>query len=62
MKNHTKTFLIHNISYKTWTGSTPFGIKFDKIDRFIRVNDGVRYLYYLELKKMIPFTTESYIL
>ena len=38
MKNHTK------ISYKTLIGSKPLRIRFDKIDRFIRVYDETRYL------------------
>ena len=32
-------------------------IRYDKIDRFIRVYDGLDIYYYLELKNMIPFTT-----
>ena len=32
------------LMYKTLTGSKPLRIKFDKIDRFIRVYDETRYL------------------
>ena len=38
MKNHIK-FL-----YKTLIGTIPLRIKFDKIDRFIRIYDGARCL------------------
>ena len=36
--------LIYNISYKNLTGSKYFHFWFDKIDWFIRVYDGTRYL------------------
>ena len=34
----------YNISNKTLTGAKPLHIRFDKVDRFIRVYDGTRYL------------------
>ena len=37
---HTKILQFYDISYKTSTGSKPLGIKFVKIDGFIRVCDG----------------------
>ena len=36
--------LIYDISYKTLTGAKPLRIRFDKVDRFIRVFDGNRHL------------------
>ena len=44
MKNHTKIFLIYNISYKNLNDGKPLRIRFNKIDGFIRVYDGTRYL------------------
>ena len=40
-KSH-KNILIHGILYKTMIGANPLHIRFDKIDRFIRVYDGNR--------------------
>ena len=34
----------YNISNKTLIGAKPLHIRFDKVDRFIRVYDGTRYL------------------
>ena len=42
MKNQTK--IVYNISYKTLIGAKPICIRFDKIDGFIRVYHGTRYL------------------
>ena len=36
--------MIYNISYKTLIGSKPFCLRFDKIDGFIRIYEGTRYL------------------
>ena len=36
--------LVYNISYKSLIDSKPLCIRFDKIDGFIRVYDGTRYL------------------
>ena len=36
--------MIYNISYKTLIGSKPFRLRFDKIDGFIRIYEGTRYL------------------
>ena len=36
--------LIHNISFKTLVDAKPLRIRFDKIDEFVRVYDGTRYL------------------
>ena len=39
-----ENILIYNISYKTLIGAKPLPIRFDKIDGFIRVYNGTRYL------------------
>ena len=39
-----RNILVYNISYKTLIDSNPLRIRFDKIDGFIRVYDGTRYL------------------
>ena len=40
-----KNFLIYGIScHSTFMGSIPFGIRFDEIDGFIKIYDGIRYL------------------
>ena len=41
-KSH-KNILVYDISYKTLVGAKPLRIKFDKIDGFIRVYDGLDY-------------------
>ena len=38
-----KNVLIYNISYKTLIDQKPLHIRFDKINRFIRIYDGTRY-------------------
>ena len=42
-KAHKKT-LIYDISYKTFMGEKPLRIRCDRIDGFIKVYDGTRYL------------------
>ena len=39
-----ENILIYDISYKTLTGAKPLLVRFNKIERFIRVYDGTRYL------------------
>ena len=41
-KSHEKIF-IYDISYKTLIDPKPLRIRFDKIDGFIRINDGTKY-------------------
>ena len=55
MKNRMK-ILFYNILYKILIDSKPLRTRFDKIDGYIRVYDGARYQYYLEVKNMISFT------
>ena len=43
-KKSYEDILIYDISYKTLTWSKPFGIWFYKIDAFIRIYEGTRYL------------------
>ena len=52
-KSH-ENILIYNISYKPFTGPKPLRIIFDKIDRFIRIDDGNRYLVLVALQKYDP--------
>ena len=39
-----RNILVYNISYKTLSDAKPFHIRFDKMDGFISVYDGTRYL------------------
>ena len=39
-----ENILVYNISYKTSIDSKPLRIRFDKIDGYIRIYDGTRYL------------------
>ena len=39
-----ETILVYNILYKSLINSKPLHIRFKKIDGFIRVYDGIRYL------------------
>ena len=48
-----RKYLIYNILYKTLKCAKPLGIRFDKIDGFVRDNVGSRYLVLLGEKKMI---------
>ena len=43
--------LIYGISYKTLVGAKPLYIRFDKLDEFVRVYDGTRYLVLFGGKK-----------
>ena len=43
MKNHTNIFSFMTL-YKTLTGPVPLRIRFNKVDGFIRICDGTRYL------------------
>ena len=54
-KSH-ESILIYYILYKTLIGSKSLGIRFDKIDVFIRIYDWTRYLtLFLAMKSMILF-------
>ena len=43
-KKKHENILIYHVSYKTLIGSKPLRTTFDKIDGFIRIYDGTRYL------------------
>ena len=43
--------LEYGISYKTLIGAKPLRIRFDKVDGFIRVYDGTRYLVWFGPEK-----------
>ena len=49
-KSH-KNILIYDISYKTLIDSKPLRIRLDKIDGFIRIYNGTRYLTLLDSEK-----------
>ena len=49
-KSH-ENILIYDISYKTSIGPKFLRIRFDKIDGFIRIYDGIRYLFLLGPEK-----------
>ena len=51
MKNHAKSFLVYNISYKTLIGSESLHIRFGKIDGFNRVYDGTGCLVLFDAEK-----------
>ena len=36
--------LIYDITYKIFMGSKPLRVRFDEIDGFIKIHDGIRYL------------------
>ena len=40
-----KNILVYNISYKTLIDTKPLRLRFDKVDGFIRLNYGTRYLF-----------------
>ena len=58
-----KNILVYNMSYKTLIGEKPVRIRFAKVNGFISVYDGTRYLVLLlillllEMKNMNLFTT-----
>ena len=52
---HEKSYeniLDDNISYKFLIGTKPLRIRLDKVEGFIRVYDGTRYLVYLQYSKI----------
>ena len=43
-KDKYENILIYGISHKTSMGAKSLPIKFDKIDEFFKIHDGIRYL------------------
>ena len=43
-KQKYENILSYDISYKTSRGATPLHIRYDQIDGFIKIHDGIRYL------------------
>ena len=43
-KKSYENILIYKISCKTFIGATPLCIRFEKVDGFIKVYDGTKYL------------------
>ena len=58
---HKKSFgniLIYDISNKTLIGGKILRVKYDKVDGFVRVYDGTRYLVLFGPEKYDTFTKE----
>ena len=51
--------MIYDISYKNLIDAIPLRIRFDKIDGFIIIYDGTRYLTLLDQKNVKLFTTKK---
>ena len=49
------------ILYKTLIGAKPLNIRFDKIDRFIRIPNGSRYLVLFGLENYASYTRIRYL-
>ena len=49
------------ILYKTLIGAKPLNISFDKIDRFIRIPNGSRYLVLFGLENYASYTRIRYL-
>ena len=49
------------ILYKTLIGAKPLNIRFDKIDRFIRIPNGSRYLVLYGLENYASYTRIRYL-
>ena len=60
-KSH-ENFLIYDISYKILIGPKPLCIRFEKVDGFLRVYDGIRYLVLFAPEIMMSFPKELDIL
>ena len=52
-KKSFENFLIYGFSYETLIGKNPLHIRLDKVDKFIRIYDGTRYLVLLIPKKVL---------
>ena len=50
-KNKHENILIYDISYKTFMVAKPFRIRFDDINGFITIYEGIRYLISYDYKK-----------
>ena len=50
---------VNQIKSRIMINSMPLLIRFNKIDGFIKVWDGIDIWYYLEVKNMIPFKMGS---
>ena len=50
-KNRYVNILIYYISYETFMGAKRLRIRFDKINEFIKIYDGIRYLVLYDYKR-----------
>ena len=57
-KKSNRDILVYEPSYKTLIDAKSLRMRFNKVDGFIRVYDGTRYLVLFGLKNMISFTME----
>ena len=57
-----KIFLIYDISHKTLTDSKGLRIRFDKIEGFIRIYDGTRYLTLFGSEKYAIYNRIRYLI
>ena len=60
-KSHKKSCVSYGISYKTFIDSKPSRIRFDKIDKFIRIYDGTRYLTLFGSEKYVVYDRIRYL-
>ena len=57
-----ESILVCNILYKLLTDSKPLRIRFNKIDKFIRVYDGTRYLVLFGSEKYFIYNRIRYLI
>ena len=50
-----QNILIYDISHKTFLGAKPLCIRFDEIDRFIEIYNGIRYLVFWVIVSLMKF-------
>ena len=53
-----ENILIYDVYYKTLIGSKPLHIRFNKIDGFVRICNGTRYLVLFGCQKLVLLTVE----
>ena len=56
-----ENILVYDISYNTMIGTKPLRIRFDKVDVFVRVSNGTRYLVLFRPKKYAIFNRIRYL-
>ena len=61
-KGKYKKNLLYDISYKTSTNAKPFRIRYDEIDGFIKIHNGIRYLVLFDCSSFDKICDSSNIL